>query len=188
MPKRTFFNLSDDKRKKVYEALLDVYKEKPFKDVTVREIVGKLGIPRGSFYQYFESLDESYFYVLGQELIDVHESFAELVRANDMEISKALDEFGERAADEIFKDDCYMLYRNRYLGFDAGLEKEWREYIAANGCGRETAAVAERETAAFIGAVIHSLIQRAFIESWSREEFAEHYRLHVGWIKRGIEK
>lgn len=189
MPKQTYFNLSDEKRKKVYEALLRSFKEKPVNDVTVKEIVLDLNIPRGSFYQYFDSINEAYFYVLEQELIEIHESFLNSVRENGMNIVAALDIFGGFIADEIFEEKNYMLYRNRYLSLDVELEKQWKSYRKKNTkYAQDMISVAEKEKTAFIGAVIHSLIQRLFAESWDRRSFLEHYGLYINWIKRGIAK
>lgn len=187
MPKQTYFNLSDEKRRKVYETLLCCFKEKALKDVTVKEIVSELEIPRGSFYQYFDSINEAYFYVLEEELIEIHESFLHLLRENDMNITQALDLFGELAADEIFTEKNYRLYRSRYLGHDPELEKQWQAYRKKHTqYEQDMMSVAESEKIAFVRAVIHSLIQRLFEEPWDRESFLEHYKLYVNWIKGGI--
>ena len=61
MPKATFFNLSNEKRKKIVKVLTEEFEKKNIQEATVKEIVQKLGIARGSFYQYFETLEESYF-------------------------------------------------------------------------------------------------------------------------------
>lgn len=51
MPKVTFFNLSKEKRKKIVEVLTEEFEKKNIQEATVKEIVQKLGIARGSFYQ-----------------------------------------------------------------------------------------------------------------------------------------
>ena len=64
MPKQTFYNLSEDKRNLIDEVLKDEFSTKPFKDCNVKNIVERLSIARGSFYQYFDDLMDSYFYIL----------------------------------------------------------------------------------------------------------------------------
>lgn len=66
MPKETFFNLDEKKKENILEVLVDEFSAKPFKDVTVKSIVDRLKIAKGSFYQYFEDLEDSYFYILNQ--------------------------------------------------------------------------------------------------------------------------
>lgn len=189
MPKQTYFNLSEEKRNKIYETLVREFEENAVKDVTVKKIVEELNIPRGSFYQYFESVYESYFYVLEQEIVEIHESFLKLVRTNDGDIIKALDMFGQVAAKEIFDDKKYRLYRNRYLYLDADLERQWMAYQMKNTkYGNDMRLIAEREKISFISAVMHSLIRRLFTENWTIENFIEHYNIHLNWIKGGIIK
>ncbi len=49
MPKSTFYNLSDEKRERIIEVLMDTFKDKTIFDANVKEIVEKLNIARGSF-------------------------------------------------------------------------------------------------------------------------------------------
>ncbi len=189
MPKQTYFNLSDEKKNKVYDTLVNCFENRNVKNVTVKEIVEKLNIPRGSFYQYFDSVNEAYFYVLEQELVEPHENFQKLLKNNDMNILTALDLFGEVAADTIFTEKNYRLYRSRYLFMDIELEKQWKAYRMKNAkYGQNILSVADSEKMMFISAVIHFLIQRLFTEDWGRTEFLERYERYIKWIKRGIEK
>lgn len=56
LAKDTFYNLEEEKRAKITEVLISEFSQKPFADVSVKTIVERLGIARGSFYQYFEDL------------------------------------------------------------------------------------------------------------------------------------
>lgn len=189
MPKQTYFNLNDEKQNKIYETLVRCFKEKTMKEVTVKEIVLDLEIPRGSFYQYFESINEAYFFVLDQELIEIYESFLNLVRENDMNVMKAIEQFGEVVADEIFTEKNYNLYRNRYIGLDVELERQWKLYRNNTmKYGQDIMSIAEKEKMTFIGGIMHSLVQRLFTESWDRGAFLHHYEIYMHWIKRGIEE
>ena len=53
MPTRTFFNLPDEKREKLLEAIYGEFSRVPFGEVSINRIIKAAGIPRGSFYQYF---------------------------------------------------------------------------------------------------------------------------------------
>lgn len=62
--KKTFENLSEEKQdliKKVGERLFSKYR---FEEITVKMIVDEADIPRGSFYAYFEDLEDYYLFVL----------------------------------------------------------------------------------------------------------------------------
>ncbi|MBN2218942.1 MAG: TetR/AcrR family transcriptional regulator [Kosmotogaceae bacterium] len=64
MPKETFFNLSETKRKRILEAAIDEFAENGYENSRVNEIVRRSTIPKGSFYQYFENKCDLFRYVL----------------------------------------------------------------------------------------------------------------------------
>lgn len=77
MPKDTFFNLSEEKRQKIIAAAIHQFAELNYSNVTIDGIVKDAGIPKGSFYQYFENKDDLYIYLfteLGDTKIDRFES------------------------------------------------------------------------------------------------------------------
>lgn len=52
------------------------------KSINVTNIVKALGIARGSFYQYFDDLDDCYFTVLKEATGQVHHVFFDLLEKN----------------------------------------------------------------------------------------------------------
>ncbi|MFW6284787.1 MAG: TetR/AcrR family transcriptional regulator [Bacillota bacterium] len=60
MPKNTFHHLPQEKKERILKAARDVYAKVPFKDLTISMVVEKAGIARGSFYQYFDGLEDLY--------------------------------------------------------------------------------------------------------------------------------
>jgi AcrR family transcriptional regulator len=60
MPKKTFFNLPENKRDKIIQSAMKEFSEKPFKKVTVDSLVERAEIPKGSFYQYFSNKEDIY--------------------------------------------------------------------------------------------------------------------------------
>jgi AcrR family transcriptional regulator len=68
LPKSTFFNLAESKRKILIEAAEKEFARVPLHEASISNIVKEAGIPRGSFYQYFENKDDFYFYLLDEKL------------------------------------------------------------------------------------------------------------------------
>ncbi len=64
MIKQTFLNLPEDKREKILSAARNELTRVPFYDARIATIVREAGIPRGSFYQYFDSLNDVFVAVL----------------------------------------------------------------------------------------------------------------------------
>ena len=62
MAKQTFLNLSEDKRNMVVNALKKEFSRVPLKDALVSNIIIDAKIPRGSFYQYFNDIEDAFYY------------------------------------------------------------------------------------------------------------------------------
>ena len=77
MPKDTFFNLDIEKREKIVKAAKAEFLGNPLRKARVSNIVMEAKIPRGSFYQYFDDLDDLYYYI-------VEEVFTEIFAAGYM--------------------------------------------------------------------------------------------------------
>ncbi len=64
MPTNIFYNLKEEKKQAITNALVNLYSTKIFEQVTVSNIVQLSNIARGSFYQYFEDLEDAYVYTI----------------------------------------------------------------------------------------------------------------------------
>lgn len=195
MPKETFYNLPESKRKLVLEAIKKEFEEHSIKDASVKDIVSALGISRGSFYTYFENLEESYFTILELETIETHELFLGIYRKEEKNLFKTLDVYGQELAGELFKKEKYALYKNRYLYWSAELDALWKNFYKRNGNIKRYEVEMElrqsddkemKEVMHYIKAVIHELIKRAFLEKWDRQVFLEHYENQISWMKNGL--
>lgn len=58
MPKQTFYNLPETKRKAIMEAAESEFAQKGYDLSSIQQIIRTSGIPRGSFYQYFEDKED----------------------------------------------------------------------------------------------------------------------------------
>ncbi|MDA3931142.1 MAG: TetR/AcrR family transcriptional regulator [Tenericutes bacterium] len=64
MPKQTFFNLKKEKKEKIIQAAIQEFSTKSYELVNLSDIIKQAGIPRGSFYQYFEDKRDIYFHLI----------------------------------------------------------------------------------------------------------------------------
>jgi AcrR family transcriptional regulator len=64
MPKQTFLNLPEEKRKAFTEIALDEFANNDYNTASVSKIVKKAGIAKGSVYQYFEDKQDLFMYLL----------------------------------------------------------------------------------------------------------------------------
>ena len=78
MPTSTFFNLSEEKRRKLLLAARQEFARAPFPDASINQIILSAGIPRGSFYMYFTDKADLFFYLIQlyfQRLLTLMEHF-----------------------------------------------------------------------------------------------------------------
>ena len=191
MPKETFNNLNEEKKQAILEVLKDEFQTKPFYDVNVKTIVEKLGIARGSFYQYFENLEDSYFTILNMETVDVHALFMEQYMAENGNLHESLVKYGEKLSQHLFDSNSYNIYKNRYLYWNEDLDRHWKEKYQNDASinflqstSSHTGVV--REKVHFVKSIIHGLIRRNFQEEWTKVEFLEKYNMQVNWIEEGV--
>ncbi len=64
MPKQTFLNLPDEKRKIIVDAAIDEFAEHGLENASTNRIVANSGISKGSFYQYFEDKQDVFMYLI----------------------------------------------------------------------------------------------------------------------------
>ena len=64
MPKQTFLNLPEEKRKVIIHAAVDEFAEYGLETASTNRIVANSSISKGSFYQYFEDKQDVFMYLL----------------------------------------------------------------------------------------------------------------------------
>jgi TetR/AcrR family transcriptional regulator len=66
MPNKTFFNLSDEKRRRIVDAALQEFAAHSFSEASLNRIIKHAEIPKGSFYQYFKNKEDLFLYFLDE--------------------------------------------------------------------------------------------------------------------------
>lgn len=64
MPTTTFFKLDEDKQQLIVTAALDEFCDQSYDNGSVNRICKNAGIPKGSFYQYFENKLDLYLHLM----------------------------------------------------------------------------------------------------------------------------
>jgi AcrR family transcriptional regulator len=64
MPKQTFFNLPEDKRRNIIETAVYEFALFDYNAASLSRIVKTAGVAKGSMYQYFDNKAELYFYLI----------------------------------------------------------------------------------------------------------------------------
>lgn len=69
MPKQTYFNLPEDKQKRILDCAVDEFAEKGYRAASISHIVATAGIAKGSFYQYFDDKEDLYGHVVDYAIV-----------------------------------------------------------------------------------------------------------------------
>lgn len=64
MPKKTFFNLEENKQTQIINKSIEAFSTASFNEVKIATIIKLSGIPRSSFYDYFEDKLDLYSYIM----------------------------------------------------------------------------------------------------------------------------
>ncbi len=64
VPKKTFYNLSEEKRNIIIETAIDEFASDSFKNASISKIAERAGIAKGSLYQYFIDKKDLYKHII----------------------------------------------------------------------------------------------------------------------------
>ena len=73
MPSQTFQNLAEEKKQRIFGAIYEELKRVPFPEMSINQIIKNAGIPRGSFYQYFENKDDAFDFFVNESFRKIKE-------------------------------------------------------------------------------------------------------------------
>lgn len=136
MPKQTFFNLSEDKRSKLLSAMKEEFSRVPLHEASVANIVQTAGIPRGSFYQYFEDKDEAFYFLLEQHAKDNQEKFIASLKKFDGNIFDTFIEMFQEIL--IFQNkENRNFFRNAFLNMNYKMETTFTQRFNEINCSEQ---------------------------------------------------
>lgn len=118
MPKPTFFRLAEEKRQRLIQAAYDEFSRAPFPDASISNIIKDAGIPRGSFYQYFEDKSDIFFYLLDRTRSQTEELYKQAMKAHDGDLFGMMADFFDEAINKLLKGPHREFYANVFLYMD----------------------------------------------------------------------
>ena len=180
MAKKTFENLEKEKKEKIYESLKEFFEEEDLKNINVSGIVKKLNIARGSFYQYFEDLEDSYFTVLKKETGEIHHKFFNLYKENKEDMEKTLKAYRDFLATELYDKNLKNLYRPKFFIFENSFMTHGKNFL------REHLSDDFYHKMTYIMAVFHELIKESIRSDYDKEKFMEVCNLYINYLLGGI--
>jgi AcrR family transcriptional regulator len=90
MPENTFHNLSDERQQEILEVAYREFTLHDYQTASLSRIIKNLGLAKGSFYRYFTSKKELYFYLLERSTMERFEKVEERVNDPDLDLYELL--------------------------------------------------------------------------------------------------
>lgn len=203
MPTNTFFKLSKEKQNNIIEASLKEFKRVLLRDASINKIIKDANIPRGSFYNYFEDINDLYIYSIynyRKKFINLFEQSLNNKQGDLIETTKTI-------YDEIIyhctRDDNKQLIKNIFLNFNYNISIKNRleceqlndkyeiikilEQIDKKKLNIKTEEEILYIIDMIIGFVMHGLIE-IFLDNKKPEQIREKINIQLDILKRGIYK
>jgi len=116
MPKQTFYNLPEEKKKRIVIGTKKAFSEKHYNEVTIDTIVNYSKISKGSFYQYFYDKDDLFKYIFHDIGIEKNkELLDEINKSEDLSFSEMMTKVIIRAESYENKDKETIDLKERFL-------------------------------------------------------------------------
>lgn len=132
MPKKRFFNLTEEKRERFLEASMFEFTTKSFEQVSVNSIIKKANISRGAFYTYFEDLDSLFNYIFFDSIKrEKLQQGKKIIKTIDGDFFLFIKTLFEYDYDKFSEKGRYSLFRN-YIHYIQQTKKgSIREHFSA---------------------------------------------------------
>jgi AcrR family transcriptional regulator len=196
MVKQTFLNLSVEKQKRVLDSAKREFSRASLKDASVANIIKDAGIPRGSFYQYFEDLEDIFYYILEVHSKEIKQRLTSNLIHYKGDVIKSFADLYQYILDKI--NDSEFYFKNIFLNMDYKVEKMFLPNLEDNLneiiqlIDIRMLNIDSRLQLIYIIDIIESLLMRNLTQSFqrnvSREKNVEIFIKELLLIKEGIYK
>lgn len=118
MPKPTFFRLPEEKRMRLIKAAYAEFTRAPFADASISNMIKDAGIPRGSFYQYFEDKSDIFFYLLDRMRESAQDLMQKTLAEQKGDFFATAAILFDKAIDSLVDGPYAPFYRNVFMYMD----------------------------------------------------------------------
>ena len=200
MPKQTFFNLPASKRNILLEAAKKEFTRAPLFEASIANIVRAAGIPRGSFYQYFEDKEDLYLYLLDSKLKKSRKQLILSLQKHTGDLSEAAIDLYYNFLVKIPDEEERNFLKNAFLYATSSVENFFMDMFhsilhldeISKEIDKSRLNIREEKDISHILQIITGVAIQNFIrkisEKLSDDEAIEHFMFQINLIKYGIYK
>lgn len=118
MPTLTFLNLPKEKQDTIIEASIKEFKRVLLKDASINKIIKDANIPRGSFYNYFEDINDLYIYSISKYKQRFIKIFDESLKQKQGDLVETTKTIYDKIVIDCTKDEHKQLMKNIFLNLN----------------------------------------------------------------------
>lgn len=199
MPKVTFYNLPAEKQQKLIAAAQSEFSSAPLAVASIANIVKAAGIPRGSFYQYFEDKEDLYLFLLEGMMKERKKRLEEILLNCNRNLFEAILEFYKQNLQE--EENLSGFRRNVFLNMTDKAETTFSKILITENTGEAMQKiealidvgqlnVSNDEELIHLLKIVFAVTMRNQVEKFSKnlsnEESIANYTAELDLLKRGL--
>ncbi len=198
LPRQTFFNLPEEKKQILIHSAEKEFSRVPLFEASIANIIKVAGIPRGSFYQYFEGKEDIYFYLLDKMAKQRKDKFIVFLQDHDGDLIEAMVAMFECMLHE---EEHINFMRNAFLNMTHKVEHSFlgifSDEESIDDFNEVSAQIDKRKLNIAGDQELYHIMQiltavtfRNFVEKFaqglSEEQAIETYQMEMNLLKKGI--
>ncbi|SEN92687.1 DNA-binding transcriptional regulator, AcrR family [Terribacillus saccharophilus] len=203
MPKQTFLSLPEDKQNTLIQSAKKEFSRVPLHEASVANIIKDAGIPRGSFYQYFEDKEDLYYYLLNQVAQENNKKLNSILQEKKGNLFEALLEQFRYMISLRHHEEHNDFLRYAFLNMNHRKENTMANNIYKESLKNERSQTLEMVDPSFlniedkqelshviriVGAItFHNLVQ-VFVHDLTDEDAIYNYEAQISLIKKGLQR
>lgn len=203
MPKPTFLSLPEDKQNTLIQSAKKEFSRVPLHEASIANIIKDAGIPRGSFYQYFEDKEDLYYYLLNQVAQENNKKLNSILQEKKGNLFEALLEQFRYMISLRHHEEHNEFLRYAFLNMNHRKENTMANNIYKESLKNERSQTLEMVDTSFlniedkqelshviriVGAItFHNLVQ-VFVHDLTDEDAIFNYEAQISLIKKGLQR
>lgn len=200
LPKQTFFQIPKEKQDTLIQAAKEEFSRVPLHEASIANIVKSAGIPRGSFYQYFEDKEDLFYYLTNQLIQRNNERFITILKDKNGDIFEAFIELFQLVIKNQREQEYKNFFKNVFLNMNYKLENKLADHMYENKkkqyqnilalINRDQLNIKDegelRQVVKILRAITSQNFVQVFGQDLTNEEALNNYMAQIELLKRGL--
>lgn len=203
MPKQTFFNLESKKKEVLIQAAMKEFSRVPLFEASISNIIKDAGIPRGSFYQYFEDKEDVFFFLLNDHSKRYNDKFISIIKENEGDLFDSYIELYQYTLIKFQNLENQNFFRNAFLNMNYKVENTFTRNMNEDEhktrlseimtlINKEKLNITDKREIFHVMKIITAVTFHNLIQNFAKEipfdESVENYTLELSLLKKGLYK